>query len=137
MYFRATRKPQTLVLDSPPELRNLRAWVANPSMPTVDIDWMYSQIFDAISNSRENTWKQELYGVADRMAFGDMLYGHSDMTQMERDDLALRIISAGQSFVHYLLRMRAYENDGYFPYAFSQFRSDGLLVFLARQRMAG
>lgn len=137
MYFRATRKPQTLVLDSPPELRILRAWVANPSMPTVDIDWLYSQIFNAIGTYQENTWKQELYGVADRMAFSDMLYGHNDMTQMERDDLALKIISAGQAAVDYLFRMRAYESDGFFPYAFSEFRSDGLLVFLARQRRAG
>jgi hypothetical protein len=102
-------------------------------MPTVDIDWLLSQLFGSLT-VRDSYYMQELYAAADRMAYGDMLFGQTDMTQMERDDLALHILNAGAAIVRQLNQLQVYESDGYFPYAFSQYKSDGILIFTTASR---
>ncbi|WP_144106668.1 hypothetical protein [Paraburkholderia sp. BCC1886] len=126
---------QHLVLASPPALRALRQWVVGPPMPTVDVDWLFQQLFGSVQ-VQDISYSRELYGIADHMAFGDGLWGHNDVTESERLELAQRIILAGEAVTQELHTLGAYQQDGFFPYRFKQYRNDGFLIFERTDREA-
>lgn len=120
--------PRLVILDSPLELCRLRAWVANPSMPTVDVDAFYQRLFDAVL-SRDVFYHHGLYSLAARLAHSDELYGNNTLEQMARDELEQLICQAGHAIHARWQQAKLNHPSGAPLYRFKRYQDDSVLIF--------
>ncbi len=120
--------PRHVILDSPPELRLLRAWVADPCMPTVDMDAFYQTLFDT-TLGRNIFYHTGLYNLAATMAQSDDLYGNNTLGQSARDHLELLICQAGHAIYNQWQQAKLNNPRGEPLYRFREYRDDSLLIF--------
>lgn len=120
--------PRHIVIDSPPELRVLRAWLANPSMPSVDMTMLFQILYDAIAH-RDIFYQEALYCLAAQMAQGDYLIENNTLPQIERDQLELLICNAGHAISRQMTQLKLYHPSGELLYHFREYVHDSTLIF--------
>lgn len=120
--------PRHVILDSPPELRLLRAWAADPNMPTVDLDQFYQALFDTVLGANI-FYHNGLYSLAASMAHGDSLYGNNTLSQSARDHLETLICQAGHAIYHQWQAAKLNNPRGEPLYRFKEYRNDSVLIF--------
>lgn len=123
--------PRLVVIDSPPELRVLRAWVADPSMPTVDLDAFYQALFDAVLSSNV-FYHQGLYSLAARVAQSEWLYGNNTLPQSAKDHLELLVCQAGIAIWNKWQEAKLNHPSGAPLYRFKRYQDDSVLLFELR-----
>lgn len=120
--------PPIVIMDSPSELRRLRAWLGDPNMPSIDIAMLFQTLYEAIA-FRDKYYQMALYHLATRMAHHDLLIETNTLSQMDRDELELMIINAGHAIARQLEYMRLYHPTGQLLYRFREYRNDSTLIF--------
>ena len=120
--------PRVVILDSPPELRLLRAWVANPDMPTVDVTAFYQRLFDTVL-SRDVFYHHGLYSLAANLAHSDELYGNNTLEQTARDHLEQLICQAGHAVYSRWQQAKLNHPSGVPLYRFREYQDDSVLIF--------
>lgn len=120
--------PRHVILDAPPEVCALRAWVARPDMPSVDLAMLFQTLYETIAH-RDNYYQMALYHLAAQMAQGDYLFETNTLSQLERDQLELLICNAGHAISRQMGRLRLYHPTGELLYRFREYRNDSTLLF--------
>jgi hypothetical protein len=123
--------PNFAALDPPPELRLLRAWVMDPSMPMVDTAAFYQVFFDTVLG-RNIFYHDGLYSLAERMAHSDWLYGNNTLSQSAKDYLEQLICKAGHAVYTQWQQAKLNNPRGEPLYRFREYRDDNILLFERR-----
>jgi hypothetical protein len=117
-----------MVMDAPPELRRLRAWIEDVSRPTVDIDAFYGQIFHCLTLAGQDALT-DLHQFANDVGYGDALFGQHALLRHEQHAVAMLVVAAGEALYAELNTRCLYQDDGVFPYYFITCHGNGLLIF--------
>jgi hypothetical protein len=123
--------PRLVILESPPELRRLRAWAVDPNMPTLDVDAFYQTLFDTVLG-RNIFYTNGLYSLATSLAQSDRLYGNNTLSQSSKDHLEQLICQAGHAIWNSWQQAKLNHPSGVPLYRFREFRDDYVLLFELR-----
>jgi hypothetical protein len=110
--------PNFAALDPPPELRLLRAWVMDPSMPMVDTAAFYQVFFDTV--------------LGRNIFYHDGLYGNNTLSQSAKDYLEQLICKAGHAVYTQWQQAKLNNPRGEPLYRFREYRDDNILLFERR-----
>ena len=116
----------SIIIDCEKELKAFRKVVCELDMPTIDMDAALSQVFETVRDL--SRFENKICYVASDMAFGDALFENSELEADARDRIHEAVVNLGENIKKQLILLKAYEEDGTFPFSFGTLINDSTIV---------
>lgn len=117
--------PKHLVFDIGEVYTNFNAVVSDISLPMVDVDAVFDQVFVALCDVESAP--AELALLAANMARSDNLFENHDIDSEVLDGIEQAVFDLGIYFYTHLSHIKAY-TGGFFPYKYKGLRHERTLI---------
>lgn len=117
-------KPELILLELRPELRQFRSVIFEMDMPTIDQEAALSRVFEALAENRfsyEEGLDPNLAWVANDLSMSDGLAENWEIDDDGRSRVYSGVVALGDAVRKQLLHYGAYSQGGKFPYEFKGF----------------